>query len=76
MMPNRANRRRAKSKKRGGTQKAHSYLLGKINAEQDEKKIFEASTKARIKPQEDTMDEHDRYQDMQEYRARMNEDGG
>lgn len=24
----------------------------------------------------DTMDEHDRYQDMQEYRARMNEDGG
>lgn len=24
----------------------------------------------------DAMDEHDRYQDMQEYRARMNEDGG
>ena len=35
---NRLARRRAKSKKRGGTQLHHTTMGGKLKAEQDEKK--------------------------------------
>ena len=34
---NRAQRRRMKSKKRGGSQKAHRHMAGKLRAEQEEK---------------------------------------
>ena len=34
---NRAMRRAMKSKKRGGSQKAHRYMAGKLKAEQEEK---------------------------------------
>ncbi len=34
---NRAQRRRMKSNKRGGSQKAHRHMAGKLRAEQEEK---------------------------------------
>ena len=47
MMPNRADRRRAKSKKRGGSQKSHSYMLSKLNAERNERELFQMLKKSR-----------------------------
>ena len=47
MMPNRADRRRAKSKKRGGSQKAHAHMLSKLNAERYERELFQMLKKKR-----------------------------
>ncbi len=41
MMPNRADRRRAKSKKRGGSQKAHAHMTSKLNAERNERELVQ-----------------------------------
>ena len=46
-MPNRADRRRAKSKKRGGSQKAHAHMLSKLNAERYERELFQMLKKKR-----------------------------
>lgn len=46
-MPNRAERRRAKSNKKGGSQVSHSYMLSKLNAERSERELFQMLKKSR-----------------------------
>jgi hypothetical protein len=53
----------------------HFDIVGKTN----EGFVLELQEGIEIKAvevKENPIDEHDRYEDMQEYRARMNEDGG